>query len=89
MAGNRRGKQVCAIDVDAPQLAHAVDGVVDSLKVLCEAGRGDEVVNLAMLLNDLGNTGIDGRGIRDIGIVSSDLGNPGGQALKSATRGPS
>lgn len=32
-------EQVCAIDVDAPELPHSVDRVVDGLEVLCEAGR--------------------------------------------------
>ncbi len=75
MTGDGRSKQVCAVDVDAPELAHAVNGVVDSLKVLREAGRGDEVINLAVLLNDLGNAGVDGRGIGNVGVVSGDFGD--------------
>jgi hypothetical protein len=46
-------KQIRAVDINAPQLAHAVDGVGDSLKVLGEAGRGHEVVDTAVGGNDL------------------------------------
>lgn len=78
VAGDGRGKQVCAVDVDAPELAHAVNGVVDGLKVFGEAGRGDEMVNLAMLLDDLGNAGVDGGGVGHVSVVSGDSGNAGG-----------
>lgn len=53
------GEQVCTVDVDAPELADAVDGVVDGLEVLGETGGCDEVVNLAMLLDDFGDGGVD------------------------------
>jgi len=75
MAGDGRGEKVGAVNVDGPQLAHAVDGVVDGLKVLGEAGRGDEVVDLAVLLNDLGDAGLDRLGVGDVGVVSRDPGD--------------
>lgn len=63
MPGHARGKQIGAVDVDPPQLAHAVDRVGDGLKVLGEAGRGHEVVDLAVLGHDLGDAGLDAGGV--------------------------
>lgn len=37
--GDTGRKHVCAINVDSPKLAHAVDWVVDGIEVLGEAGR--------------------------------------------------
>lgn len=75
VAGDRGGEEVGAIDVDGPELAHALDGVVDGLEVLGEAGRGDEVVDLAVGGDDLGDAGFDGLGVRDIGVVGCDFGD--------------
>jgi hypothetical protein len=72
MPRHRRRKQIGAVDVDAPQLAHAVDRVGDGLKVLGEAGRGDKVVDLAVRLDDLGDAGLDRCRVRDIGVVGGD-----------------
>ena len=52
MSRHGRSKQVSAVDIDAPQLAHALDRVGDSLKVLCEAGRSHQVVDPAVLGGD-------------------------------------
>lgn len=46
--GNTNGKEVRSVDVDAPQFSHPVNRVIDGLKVLGEASRCDEIVNLAM-----------------------------------------
>lgn len=46
-------EQVCAVDVHAPKLAQTVDRVVNGLEVLGEAGACHQVVDLAMLLDDL------------------------------------
>lgn len=75
MAGDAGGKQVGSVHVDSPKLSQALDGVVDGLKVLGEACRGDEVVDLAVLLDNLPDAGFDGPGIGDIGIVGADFGN--------------
>lgn len=77
VAGDRGGKQVCAVDVDGPQLAHAVDGVVDGLEVLGEAGRGDEVVDLAVGGEDLGDATVDRVGVGDVGVVGRHLRDAG------------
>lgn len=74
MPSNGRRKQIRAVDIDPPQLAHAVDGVRDGLKVLSEAGRGHEVVDPAMSGDDLGEAGLDRGGVRDIGVVGCYFG---------------
>lgn len=78
MASNRSGKEIGAVNIDSPQLAHTVNWVLDGLEVLSKAGRGNEVVNLAVLLDDFSNAGFNGFGVRNIGEVSSDVGNPWG-----------
>lgn len=75
MTGDAGCEQVGTIDVDSPELAHAVDGVVNGLEVLGEARGSDEGVDLAVLLNDLCDAGVDGFGVGNIGVVSGDLGN--------------
>lgn len=77
VAGDRGSKEVGAVYIDRKQLAHAVNWVVGGLEVLTEAGAGDEVVNLAVLREDLGDTVVDAVGVGDIGKVSSDSGRPG------------
>lgn len=52
-------KEVGTVDIDGEQLAHALDGVVGGLEVLGEARGGDQVVNLAVLGQDLGDAGMD------------------------------
>lgn len=75
MASDTGSEEVSAVDVDTPELAQTVDGVVDGLKVLGETSRGDEVVDLAVGLDDLGDTGVDGLLVADVCVVSSDLGD--------------
>ena len=58
VAGNTSCEQVGAVDVDAPKLLDTVEWVRDGVKVLGEAGRGYEVVNLSVPGNDL----VDGVG---------------------------
>ena len=76
VAGDRGGEEVGAVDIDSPELAHTIDGVVDGLEVLGEAGRGDQVVDLAVRCDDLGYALIHGLRIGDISIVCRDLGDP-------------
>lgn len=70
-------KEVCAVYVDAPQLTHAINRVVDSIIVLGETGTGDEVVDLSVLLDDILDAALHRVGIRNIGVVGGDLGNSG------------
>lgn len=75
VTGDTGSEEVGAVDVDAPELAQAVDGVVDGLEVLGKAGRGDEVVDLAVGLDNLSDTGVDGLLVADVCVVSGDLGD--------------
>lgn len=72
VTGNAGREKVGTVDVDGPQLAHAVNGVVNGLKVLGETSGGDEGVDLAVRLHDLGNTGVDGLGVGNVSVVSGD-----------------
>lgn len=73
MSRNRGCEQVCAIYIDAPELADAVDGVVDCFEVFGEAGWGYEVVDFAVLLDDFGDGCVDGFGGGDVGVVGGDF----------------
>lgn len=84
MLGDHGGEEVGAVDVDVPELAHTVDRIVDGLEVLGEAGRGDEVVDLAVLLDDVVEAGPDRGLVRHVGVVGGDLGHAGGARVLAA-----
>jgi len=65
-------EQPGAVNVDTPQLLHAVVRVVDGWEVLGESGRGDEVVDLAVLRNDLVKSCGHRLRLGDIGVVCGD-----------------
>lgn len=52
VTGDTCREEVCAIDIDAPQLLYPLVWVCLCGEVLGEAGRGDQVVNLAVLVKD-------------------------------------
>lgn len=81
VTGNGSGEEVGAVEVDSEQLAHTLDGVVDGLEVLGEPSRGHKVVNFAVLGEDFSQTGVDAVEIRDVGVVSRDLGDPASEWL--------
>jgi len=70
------GEEVCSVNVDTPQLLDTVVWVVDGVEVLGETSRGDQVVDLAVVANDILDTAVNGLRVGDIGVVSSDLWNP-------------
>lgn len=74
MFRNASCEEVCSIHVDAPELLDTVVRVGDGVKVFGETGRSDQVVNLAVLLDDLGEDGVYRVGVGHVGIVSSDFG---------------
>lgn len=78
VAGDGGGEEIGAVDVDAEQLAHAVDGVVCGVVVLGEARGRDQVVDLAVLREDVGDAGADRVRVRHVGVVSRHLGGPAG-----------
>lgn len=57
---NACSEEVCAVYVDAPELLHPFVGVGDGVVVLGKAGAGDQMINLAVLANDIGKGGFDG-----------------------------
>jgi len=73
MLGHADGEKVGAVNIDAPQLLDAVVWVADCVKVLGEASRSDEVIDLAVIADDLLDDLVDRFRIRDIGVVSCDL----------------
>lgn len=76
VAGNGRGEEVGAVDVDGEQLAHTLDGVVGGVVVLGEAGGRDQVVDLAVLRDDVGDAGADRVRIRHVGVVGRHFWGP-------------
>ena len=76
------GEQVSAVDVDGPEFAHAVDGVVGGLEVLGESGRGDEVVDLAVLLDHAGDAVLDRPLVGDVAAMGGHLGDPRGRQIQ-------
>lgn len=76
VAGDGGGEEVGAVDVDGEQLAHALDGVVGCVVVLGEARGRDQVVDLAVLREDVGDAGADRFRVRHVGVVGGDLGGP-------------
>lgn len=79
--GDGDSEEVGAVDVDAPQLAQAVDGVVDGIVVLGEASTGDQVVDLTVLRDDAVDAGLDTIRVRNVSVVSRDLGDTGGAGV--------
>lgn len=75
MTSDRGSEKVGAVDIDGPELAHTLDGVVDGLKVLSETSRCDEVVDLAVGGENLGDAGVDGLGVGDVSVVGGNLGD--------------
>lgn len=77
VAGDGGREEVGAVDVDGEQLSHALDGVVCGVVVLGEARGRDQVVDLAVLREDVGDAGGDRVRVRHVGVVGRDLGGPG------------
>ncbi len=75
MACDRCSKQVGAVNIDSPQLAQAINGIVDGLVIFSKAGRCNKVINLAMLFDDFGDASVDGGGVRNVREVSRDFGD--------------
>ena len=69
MSSNTSGEEVGAVDIDTPELLHAVMRVRDGIKVFGKARAGNEAINLAMGTDDLGNGMVDAVGIGDVGVM--------------------
>lgn len=84
MTRNGRGEEVGTVNVHREQLAHALDGVVGRLKIFTKACAGDQVVNLAVLGQDVRNTLVDALRIGHICEMGSDLGGSVQEGILSA-----
>lgn len=60
MSGKFTGPEVGAVYVDTPEFVQTVWRISDGVEVLREAGRRDEVVDLAVVCEDLVQAGFDG-----------------------------
>ena len=74
VAGNASGEEVASVNIDGPALLHTLVRVIDGIEVLCETGRRDEVVDVAVLSKDFLNGLVDRVGAADVGVVSCNLG---------------
>jgi len=73
--GSLNTEEICSVDVDTPELLHALVWVGDGFVVLAETGGGDEAVDFAVLFDD-GREGLGDRlGGGDITEVAGDEGN--------------
>ena len=68
-------KEVCPVTVHAPELPEPIWWVCDSVEVLGETGRCDQVVDLAVVLDNLGDRGFDRLMVRDIAEMRGNFGN--------------
>lgn len=59
VTSNGGSKEVGTVNVNGPKLANTVNGVFDGLEILGETSGGDEIVDLAVSLDDLCDTGLD------------------------------
>ena len=75
MPGYFAGEEVSAVNIDAPELLHAIWWVCDGIKILGEAGRCDKVVNLAVVFDDIGNNLLDRDMVGHVTVVGRDFGN--------------
>jgi hypothetical protein len=73
--GHSYSIQVGTVDVDPPEFLYAVMRVGDGVVVLGEASGRDEVVDLAVRLEDLGEGLVDGSWARDVAEVCRDFGD--------------
>lgn len=63
-------KKVGSVDIDTPKLLHAFVRITDSVEVLGESGRGDEVVDLAVSADDVGEGRFNSCWVGNVTVVS-------------------
>ena len=73
MPGKCTGPKVGAIHVDAPEFVQTIGRIGNGVEVLREAGRGDEVVDFAVVGQDLVETGFDRLRVGNVGKVGRDF----------------
>ena len=75
MPSNLATKEVCPINVHAPELPEPIWWVCDSVEVFGETSRCDQVVDLAVILDNFGDRRFDRLIVRDIAEMRGDFGN--------------
>lgn len=75
MLRNARGEQIGSVHVDTPEFLHTFVGVGDCIVILCESGRGDEVVDFAVGGNDGGEGFIDRSRVGDVTAMGCHFGD--------------
>lgn len=76
MPGYFAGEKVCAINIDTPKFLHAVRWVCYGIEVLGEAGRCNEVVDFAVIFDNVGHDVLDRHVVGDVAVVGSDFRDP-------------
>lgn len=74
MSSKCAGPEVSAIDVDTPKLVQTVGRIINGIEILSEASRGDEVIDFAVICQNLGKAGIDRFGVGNIREMGCDFG---------------
>ena len=67
------GEKVGAVNVDTPELLHAVWRVCDGIEIFREAGRCNKVIYLAVVFDNIGNDLLDGHVVGHVTVVSRDF----------------
>ena len=75
MPSDLASKEVGPVNVHAPEFPQPIWWVCDSVKVLGETGRRNQMVDLAVVLDDFGDRGFDRLVVRDITEMRRDLGD--------------
>jgi hypothetical protein len=68
--------QICSINVDPPELLHAIMRIRNGIIILGEASRSDQVVDFAMGLQDFLQGLVDGCWARNVAKMCSDFRKP-------------
>ena len=76
MLGHPSCKQISAVDIHPPEFFHTLVRVGNGIVVFGEACGGDQMIDLAMLLDNVGQSAGDRIWIRNIRVVCRDLGDP-------------
>ena len=59
MPSDTSREQVRPVDIDPPEFLYPVIRIFYGVEILGESGRGNQMVNLTMLLYNIGNGSID------------------------------
>ena len=75
MPGYFAGEKVCAVNIDTPELLHAIWWVCDGIEIFGEAGRCDKVVDFAVVFDNVGDDVFDRHVVGHVAVVSRDFRN--------------